>query len=94
MVKFALTFGYCAVDQEKAIVQWKPAVLGSEIVKFGTEFLLCAVDQESIVFQWKRSFSSPSICPSGVQNDEIRPEFLLLCFRPRKRPFLMEISRL
>ena len=27
MVKFALNLCYCAVDQEKAIVQWKPAVL-------------------------------------------------------------------
>ena len=64
MVKFALNFCYCAVDQEKAIVQWKRAVsvhlpfLGSEIVKFGTEFLLlccrprkCRFPMETVLFQ-------------------------------------------
>ena len=28
MVKFASNFGYCAVDQEKAVFQWKRVVSG------------------------------------------------------------------
>ena len=52
MVKFASNFCYCAVDQEKAVFQWKRAVsgpsvlLGPEMVKFASNFCYCAVDQE------------------------------------------------
>ena len=41
---------YCAVDQEKAVFQWKRAVsglsalLGPEMVKFASNFCYCAVD--------------------------------------------------
>ena len=65
-VKFAPNFCYCAVDQEKAVFQWKRAVsgpsafLGPEMVKFALNFCSCAVDQEKEVFQWKRAVSGPS----------------------------------
>ena len=76
MVKFASNCCYCAVDQEKAVFQWKWAVsgpsalLGPEMVKFAPNFCYCAVDQEKAVFQWKRVVSS---------NGQIYFEFLLLC---------------
>ena len=63
MDKFALNFCYCAVDQEKAVFQWKRAVsgpsalLGPEMVKFASSFCSCAVNQEKAVFQWKRAVS-------------------------------------
>ena len=66
MVKFASSFCYCAVVQEKADFQWKPgvscrsALLGPEMVKFASNFCYCAVDQEKVVFQWKRAHSGPS----------------------------------
>ena len=66
MVKFGVNFCYCAVDQEKAVFQWKRAVsgpsalLGPKMVKFGMNFCYCAVDQEKAVFQWKRAVSGPS----------------------------------
>ena len=62
MVKFASNFCYCAVDQGKAVFQWKRAVsgpsgfLGPEMVKFTPNFCYCAVDQGKAVFQWKRAF--------------------------------------
>ena len=64
LVKFASNFCYCAVDQEKAVFQWKRAVSGSsalvgpEMVKFAPNFCYCAVDQEKAVFQWKRAVSA------------------------------------
>ena len=66
MVKFAWNFCYCAVNQEKAVFQWKRAVsgpsalLGLEMVKYAPNFCYCAVDQEKAVFQWKRAVSGPS----------------------------------
>ena len=67
MVKFASNFCYCAIDQEKAVFQWKRAVSGPSICPFGArngqicfEFLLLCVDQEKPVFQWKRAVSGPS----------------------------------
>ena len=63
MVKCAPNFCYCAVDQEKAVVQWKragsgpSAFLGSEVDKFAPNFCYCVVDQEKAVFQWKRAGS-------------------------------------
>ena len=66
MVKFASNFCYCAVDQEKAVFQWKrvvsgsSALLGLEMVKFASNFSYCAVDQEKAVFQWKRAVSGSS----------------------------------
>ena len=65
MVKLAPNFSYCAVDQEKAVFQWKrtvsrsSALLGPEMVKFAPNFCYCAVDQEKAVFQWKRAVSGP-----------------------------------
>ena len=46
MVKFGPNFCYCAVDQEKAVFQWKLAVSGPsallepEMVKFRPNYLL------------------------------------------------------
>ena len=66
MVKFASNLGYCAVDQEKAVFQWKPVsgpstLLGPEMVKFAPNLVLVLyVDQEKAVFQWKRAVSGPS----------------------------------
>ena len=63
MVKFASNFCYRAVDQEKAVFQWKRAVSGPsallehEMVKFAPNFCYCAIDQEKTVFQWKRAVS-------------------------------------
>ena len=74
MVKFGSNFCYCAVDQEKAVFQWKRAVsatsglLGLEMVKFASNFCYCAVDQEKTVY----GLSGPSCC------------------RPRKSRFSME----
>ena len=57
MVKFAPNFSYCAVDQEKAVFQWKrtvsrsSALLEPEMVKFAPNFCYCAVEQEKAVFQ-------------------------------------------
>ena len=62
MVKFALNFCYCAVNQEKAVFKRKRTVsgpsafLGPEIVKFVPTFCYCVVDQEKTVFKWKRPF--------------------------------------
>ena len=59
MVKFASNFCSYAVDQEKAVFQWKrdvsgpSALLGPEMVKLGQNFCYCAVDQEKVVFKWK-----------------------------------------
>ena len=53
MVKFASNFCYCALDQEKAVFQWKRAVsgpsalLGPEIVKFAPNFCFCAVTKKT-----------------------------------------------
>ena len=50
MVKFASNFCSCAVDQEKAVFQWKrnvsgpSALLGPEMVKFAPNFCYCAVN--------------------------------------------------
>ena len=69
MVKFAANFCYCAVDQEKAVFQWKRAVSGPsalsgpEMVKCAPNFCYCAVDQEKAVFQWKRAVAGPSHLP-------------------------------
>ena len=41
MVKFAPTFCYCAVDQEKAVFQWKRAVSGPSAL-LGLEMVKCA----------------------------------------------------
>ena len=66
MVKFASNFCYCAVDQEKAVFQWKRAVsgpsalLGPEMVKFASNFCFGAVNQEKAVFQSKRAASGSS----------------------------------
>ena len=66
MVKFAPNFCYCAVDQEKAVFQWKrvvsgpSAILGPEMVKFAWNFYYCAVDQEKAVLKRKRVVSGPS----------------------------------
>ena len=82
MVKFASNFCSCAVDQEKAVFQWKRAVsgpsalLGPEMVKFASNFCYCAVDQEKIGFQWKRAVSGPSSI-FGAQNGQICFEFRL-----------------
>ena len=57
MVKFAPNFCSCAVDQEKAVFQWKRAVsgpsalLGPEVPKFASNFRYCAVDQEKADFK-------------------------------------------
>ena len=57
MVKFAPKFCSCAVDQEKAVFQWKRAVsgpsalLGPEMVKFASNFCYCAVGQEKPDFK-------------------------------------------
>ena len=65
MVKFAANFCYCAVDQEKAVFQWKRAVsgpsalLGLEMVKFAPNFCYYAVDREKAVFKRKRAVSGP-----------------------------------
>ena len=56
-VKFAPNFCSCAVNQEKAVFQWKRAVsgpsalLGPEMVKFALNFCYCAVDQEKADFK-------------------------------------------
>ena len=71
MVKFAANFCYCAVDQEKAVFQWKRAVsgpsalLGLEMVKFAPNFCYYAVDREKAVFKRKRAVSGP-ICFFGA----------------------------
>ena len=73
MIKFAPNLCYCAVDQKKAVFQWKRAVpgpfahLGPEMVKFAPNFCYCAVDQKAVVKR-KRAVS----------------RFLLLCRRPSK----------
>ena len=65
MVKFAANFCYCAVNQEKAVFQWKRAVsgpsalLGLEMVKFAPNFCYYAVDREKAVFKRKRAVSGP-----------------------------------
>ena len=65
MVKFAANFCYCAVDQEKAVFQWKRAVsgpsalLGLEMVKFAPNFCYYAVEREKAVFKRKRAVSGP-----------------------------------
>ena len=89
MVKFGPNFCYCAVDQEKAVFQWKRAVsgpsafLGPEIVKFGPNLCSCAVDQEKAVFQWKRAVSSPSAL-SGPEMVKFGPNFFVLYKQERK----------
>ena len=66
MLKFAINFCYCVVDEEKAVFQWKRAVSGPsgffvpEMVKSASNFCYCAVDQEKAVFQWKRAVSGPA----------------------------------
>ena len=80
MVKFGPNFCYCAVDQEKAVFQWKRAVsgpsalLGPEIVKFSPNFCYCAVNQEKAVFQWKRAVSSLSAL-LGLKMVKFGPNF-------------------
>ena len=67
MVKFAPNFYYCAVDQEKAVFQWKRAVsgpnalLGARNGQIWPEFLLlCCRPRKQPFFQWKRAVSGPS----------------------------------
>ena len=65
MVEFASNFCYCAVDQEKAVFQWKRAVSGPSCplrARNGKicNFCYCAVDQEKAVFQCIRAVSGPS----------------------------------
>ena len=63
MVKCAPNFCSCAVDQEKAVFQWKRAVSGPSLPFWGPKWSnlpgisACAVDQEKAVFQWKRAVS-------------------------------------
>ena len=95
MVKFASNFCYGAVDQEKAVFQWKRAVsgpsafLGTEMVKFASNFCYCAVDQEKPFFNG----NGPFLALFGARNGQICFEFLLLCCRPRKGRFSMETGR-
>ena len=76
----ASNFCYYAVDQEKAVFQWKRAVsrpsalLGPEMVKFASNFCSCAVDQEKAVFQWKRAVSGPSAL-WGPEMVKFAPDF-------------------
>ena len=96
-VKFASNFCYCAVDQEKVVFQWKRAVsgpsafLGPEMVKFASNFCYCAVNQEKAVFRWKRAVSGPSALLGPEMINLLR--ILLLCCRPRKSSFSMEMGR-
>ena len=66
MIKSGPNFCYCAVDQEKAVFQWKRVVSGPsallepEMVKSGLNFCYCALDQEKAVFKWKRAVAGPS----------------------------------
>ena len=97
-LKLAPNFCYCAVDQEKAVVQWKWAVsglsalLGPEMVKFAPNFRYCAVDQEKAVFQWKRAVSGPSAL-LGPEMVKFAPNFCYCAVRPRKGRFSMETGR-
>ena len=90
MVKFALNFCYCAVDQEKAVFQCIRAVsgpsglLGPEMVKFASNFCYC--------FSLETDRFWP-IWPFGARSGKICFEFLLLCCRPRKSRFSMETGR-
>ena len=88
MVKFAPNFCYCAVDQEKAVFQWKRLVagllLGPEMVKFESNFCYCAVDQEKTVFQWKRAVSGPSAL-LGPEMVKFAPNFCY-CAVDQERP--------
>ena len=87
----------CAVNQEKAIFQWKQAasgpsaLFGPEMVKFGPNFCYRAVDQENAVFQWKRAVSGPSAL-LGPEMVKFGPNF---CYRAadQKGRFSMETSR-
>ena len=78
MVKFAANFCYCAVDQEKAVFQWKRAVsgpsafLGLEMVKFAPNFCYYAVDREKAVFKRKRAVSGPFLLFWGFGNSQKR----------------------
>ena len=82
MVKFALNFCYCAVDQEKAVFKKKRVVsrpstlLGPEMIKFALNFCYCAVDQEKAVFTKKRTVS----CPSALLRPEMVKSALNFCY--------------
>ena len=56
------------------------------MVKFSRNFCSCAVDLEMAVFNCKQAVSDPSAF-FGARNDEIQPEFLLLCYRPKMAVF-------
>ena len=95
MVKFAPNFCYCAVDQEKAVFQWKQAVSGPSGAQNGqmcTEFLLLCCRPRKGRFSMETGRFWP-ICPSGARNGQMCTEFLLLCRRPRKGRFSMETGR-
>ena len=85
------------MDQEKVVFQWKRAVsgpsafLGPEMVKFASNFCYCAVNQEKAVFRWKRAVSGPSAFLGPEMINLLR--ILLLCCRPRKSSFSMEMGR-
>ena len=85
MVKFASNFCSCAVDQEKAVFQWKRAVSGH------SAFLgSCRPRKGRFSMETGRFWP---ICPFGARNGKICIEFLLLCCRPRKSRFSMETGR-
>ena len=53
---------YCAVDQEKAVFEWKragsgpSALLGPEMVTFASNFCYCAVDKKKPFFNGNSPF--------------------------------------
>ena len=78
--QICLSFCYCAVDQEKAVFQWKRAVSGPsaflvpEMVKFALNFCYCAVDQEKGRFSMETGRFWP-ICLFGAGNGQICLEY-------------------
>ena len=100
IVKFGPNFCYCAVDQEKAVFQWKRAVSRFQpICPFGTrngeiyaQFLLLCCRPRKSRFSMETNRFWP-ICPFGARNGQICFEFLLLCCRPSKGRFSMETGR-
>ena len=99
MVKFCRNFCSCAVDLEMVVFNWKrvvsgpSALLGPEMVKFCRNFCSCAVDLGNGRFSWETGRFWP-LCPlrgrngsNLARNDEILPEFLLLCRRPKMAVF-------
>ena len=101
MVKFGPNFCYCAVNQDKAVFQWKRAAFGPSICCFGarsgqiwSEFLLlCCRPRKGRFFNGNGPFLAHLSALLEPKMVKFGPNFCYCAVGPRKGRFSMETGR-